>query len=159
MPVNSNKLDVTLTTEQVAAIMAALDALDTALPFIVSLTPEERQRLFRMGTRSEGFVREALTAAQQHPEHLPPSLEAAAMQRDLDLRDVLQPVLSRLGAIHTKVHDTWLLAGADAMQKATAVYRVLKNTHGHGLDNTINVLKQRFVKSSPATAPEEITES
>ena len=158
MPVNSNKLDVTLTTEQVAASMAALDALDTALPFILRLTPEERRALFRMGTRSEGFVREALTAAQQHPEHLPPSLEAAEMQRDLDLRDALQPVLSRLGAIHTKVHDTWLLAGAVAMQKATSVYRVLKNTRGQGLDHTINLLKQRFVKSSPVS-PEEPTES
>src|SRR5688572_19808189 len=99
MPVNSNKIDVTLSEEQVAAIIAALDALDVALSFSLSLTPEERQRLFRMGTRSEGFVREALTVAQQHPEHLPSSLEVAAMQRDLALRDVLQPVLSRLGAV------------------------------------------------------------
>ena len=154
MPVNSNKIDVTLTTEQVAAIMDALDTLDAVLPFIVSLTPEERQKLFRMGTRSEGFVREALTAVQQHPEHLPSSLGAVEMERDLALRDALQPVLSRLGAIHTRVQDTWHLAGADAMQKATAVYRVLKNTQGHGLDNTISVLKQRFEKSSSA-APEE----
>lgn len=156
MPVNSNKLDVTLTAEQIAAVMAALDTLDTALPFIVSLTPEERRALFRMGTRSEGFVREALTAAEQHPDHIPASLGVVEMQRDLDLRDLLQPVLSRLGVIHTKVNDTWLLAGADAMQKATAVYRVLKNTRGQGLDDTLNVLKQRFVKSS-AAVPEEPT--
>src|SRR5687768_10749001 len=83
MPFNSNKIDVTLTAEQVAAIIAALDTLDTALPFIVSLTPEERQRLFRMGTRSEGFVRDALVAAQQYPEHMPPSLEIAEMQKDI----------------------------------------------------------------------------
>ena len=42
------------------------------------------------------------------------------MERDLALRDALQPVLSRLGAIHTKVQDTWHLAGADAMQKANS---------------------------------------
>ena len=154
MSVNSNKIDVTLTTEQVAAIIAALDTLDTALPFIVSLTPEERKSLFRMGTRSEGFVREALTAVQQHPDHIPVSLGVVEMERDLALRDALQPVLSRLGAIHTKVQDTWHLAGADAMQKATAVYRVLKNTQGHGLDTTINLLKQRFEQSSSAE-PEE----
>jgi hypothetical protein len=157
MSVNSNKIDITLSAEQVTAIMAALDTLDTALPFIVSLTPEERRSLFRMGTRSEGFVREALTAAEQHTEHLPQSIGLLEMQRDITLRDTLQPVLSRLGAIHTKVNDTWLLAGADAMQKATAVYRVLKNTRGNGLDATINVLKQRFKQSAPA-APEEPTE-
>ena len=159
MPVSSNKIDVTLSAEQIAAILAALDTLDTVLPFIVSLTPEERRSLFRMGTRSEGVVREALTAAEQHTDHLPQSIGLVEMQRDIALRDTLQPVLSRLGAIHTRVNDTWLLAGADAMQKATAVYRVLKNTRGHGLDGTINVLKQRFERSSqeePPTGPEAV---
>jgi hypothetical protein len=158
MSVNSNKIDVTLTAEQVAAIMAALDALDAALPFTVSLTPEERRALFRMGTRSEGFVREALIAAEQHVEHVPPSIGVVDMQRDLALRDTLQPVLVRVRALHTKVNDTWLLAGADAMQKATAVYRVFKNTRGHGLDDTINVLRQRFERSGTVTPEEPPTE-
>ena len=157
MSVNNSQIDITLTTEQVAAIAAAMETLELALPFLVSLTADDRQRLFKLGTRSEGFVNEALSAALQHSDYVPPAVGLAELQRDLALRQALLPIVQRARVIYTKLNDTWMLAGADAMQSATAIYRVLRAQRGEGLDVTLSVLKQRFEKSSSA-APEEPTE-
>jgi len=150
MSVNNSQIDITLTTEQVAAIVAAMDTLELALPFLVSLTVDDRQRLFKLGTRSEGFVNEALSAALQHSDYVPPAVGLVELQRDLALRQALLPIVQRARVIYTKLNDTWMLAGADAMQSATAIYRVLRAQRGEGLDVTLNVLKQRFAKSSSA---------
>ena len=150
MSLNNSQIDITLTAEQIAAIVAAMDTLETALPFLVSLTADDRQRLFKLGTRSEGFVAEALSAAQQHSDYVPASVSIVQLQRDIGLRQALLPIVQRARLIYTKLNDTWMLAGADAMQSATAIYRVLRAQRGEGLDVTLNVLKQRFEKSSSA---------
>ncbi len=154
MPVNSSQIDVILTAEQVATIIAAMDTLDAAVPFLVSLTADDRQRLFKLGSRSEGFVAEALSAALQHPEYVPSAVAMDQFQRDIALRQKLLPIVQRARVLYTKLNDTWMLAGADAMQAATAIYRVLRAQRGEGLDVTLNVLKQRFERSTPVP-PEE----
>ena len=158
MSVNNNQIDVTLTAEQVAAIVAAMEALELTVPFLVSLTPDTRQRLFKLGARSEGFVNEALSAALQYAENMPPSVSTAELQRDLALRQTLLPIVQRARVLYTKLNDTWMLAGADAMQSATAIYRVLRAQRGEGLDETISVLKQRFERSGTVTPEEPPTE-
>lgn len=158
MSINNARINVILSAEQVAAISTAMAALNAALPFLVSLTVEERRRLFKLGSRSEGFVREAASAAREYPEHLPSSLGLEALDRDLALRETLLPILQQVRTLYTKVNDTWMVAGADAMQTATAMYRVLKAHRGEGLDETIRVLKQRFERSgasNPASTPGE----
>ena len=154
MSVNNSQIDITLTTEQIAAVVAAMEALELTVPFLVSLTPDDRLRLFKLGTRSEGFVNEALSAAQQHSDYLPAAIDLPQLQRDLALRQALLPIVQRARVLYTKLNDTWMLAGADAMQSATAIYRVLRAQRGEGLDVTLNVLKQRFERSAPVT-PEE----
>jgi hypothetical protein len=155
MPINSSQIDVTLTAEQVTAIAAAMSTLELAVPFLISLTADERQRLFKLGTRSEGFVAEALSAAQQHSDYVPPGLDLVQLERDLALRQALLPLVQRARLLYTKLNDTWMLAGADAMQAATAIYRVLRAQRGEGLDVTVNVLKQRFERSTPEEPPTE----
>ena len=102
-------------------------------------------------------MNEALSAALQHSDYVPPAVGLTELQRDLALRQALLPIVQRARVIYTKLNDTWMLAGADAMQSATAIYRVLRAQRGEGLDVTLSVLKQRFEKSSSA-APEEPTE-
>ncbi len=155
MSINTNHINVTLTAEQAAALTSLLDELDTATPFLVSLLPEERKSLFKLGSRSEGFAREALQAAILYPQHLPASIGLAELQRDVNLRDTLLPVLQRVRTLYTKMNDTWMLAGGDAMRSATRIYRVLQAHRGEGLDETLDVLAQRFERPSrtPATEP------
>jgi hypothetical protein len=151
-------MNVTLTAEQKASIVAAVEALETTLGFRVSLDNTERRRLYKLGSKSEGFVREALEAARNHTEHLPPSLSLDDLDRDVALREVLLTLVQRVGALHTQLVDTHTLAGSDLMHGATRIYRALRaNAEGAGIDNTLAALKRRFEHTSQAEpeVPEE----
>ena len=73
-----NKMNVTLTAEQKATILSAVEALEDAIPFRLSLDNTERRRLLKLGSKSEGFVRQALEAARNHPEFIPASISRAS---------------------------------------------------------------------------------
>ena len=150
-----NRMNVTLTTEQKAAIIAAVEDLETVLPFRVSLDNTERRRLYKLGSKSEGFVREALEAARNHTNYLPPSISLADLDRDVELREVLLTLVQRVGALYTQLVDTHTLTGSDLMSGATRIYRSLRaNAEGEGLDDTLSALKRRFEHTSNA-APDE----
>ena len=112
-----NRINFTLTAEQKAAIITAVEALETALPFRVSLDNTERRRLFKLGSKSEGFVREALEAARNHAEFIPPSITLDDLDRDAELRDVLLTCVQRVGTLYTQLVDTHTVAGADLMSE------------------------------------------
>lgn len=147
------RVNVVLTAEQKANIIAALGTLEDAIPFRLSLTSAERQRLMKLGNKSEGFVRQALEAARSHPEFIPSSISLPAMELDQELRDILLVCLQRLGVLYTQVQDTATAAGVDLMQGATGIYRALKaNGRDGGLESTLNALGKRFDRPSRAAA-------
>jgi hypothetical protein len=151
-----NRINITLTTEQKAAIIAAVEGLETAIPFRVSLDNTERRRLFKLGSKSEGFVREALSAARNHTQFIPPSIALADLDRDEELREMLLTCVQRVGALYTQLVDTHTLVGSDLMSGAVRIYRALQaNGQGAGIDNTLQTLKQRFDRPAQPAPVEE----
>ncbi len=149
-----NRMNVILTAEQKASIIAAVDGLETVLGFRVGLNITERRRLLKLGDKSEGFVRQALEAARNHPEYLPPSISLADLDRDVAIREVLLTLVQRVGTLHTQLVDSHMLAGSDLMNGAVRIYRALRaNAEGEGIDETLNMLKRRFDRVS-AVEPE-----
>ncbi|MGV3532793.1 MAG: hypothetical protein ACO1QR_10520 [Chthoniobacteraceae bacterium] len=145
----TNKIDITLTTEQAAAGSAAVAALETAFPYLISLTPSGRSKILRMGERTEGFVRTALDAAEQFPNAIPPSVDLAHLSRDLELREHLAGIELALGSMLQKVQDTRRVAGSDLYSGALDIYQALKR-HGvdEGVDVAVNQLRQRFRRAA-----------
>ncbi len=154
MTIHANKLDVTLTGEQSAAVTTAVANLYTALPFLVSLTIGDRRRLPKLGARSELFVRQAHQVVRDHGEAIPTGLTVEAMDRDAAIRDLLLPVHQQLTQLLTMVDDTITLAGSDLMKASHIVYRALQS-HGEeaGLRVVRDELGQRFARAP--RAPEE----
>ena len=151
-----NRINITLTSEQKAAIIAAVEGLETVLPFRVSLDKIERRRLFKLGSKSEGFVRGALEAARNHTQFIPPSIALTDLDRDEELREMLLTCVQRVGALYTQLVDTHTLVGSDLMAGAVQIYRALQaNGQGAGIDNTIQTLKQRFERPRQPAPDEE----
>jgi hypothetical protein len=113
MSVNLIQLDVS--DEQVAAALAALDQLETVLPGLVSLSPDDRRRLTKMGGKSEVFCRQALSVLEQNRQIVPPSLDLPGAQQDLRALDRLRPLLDRLQRLADRGEDTETALGADLM--------------------------------------------
>ena len=158
MALYTNRIDITLTTEQIAAVGAAITTLKDALPFLVSMSAAERRHLARLGPKSEGFVRQAHELAREHPEIVPNGLTVAELDRDQALRDALLPTKHDLEVLLRKVNDTMTLAGADLMQGTLIIYRGLRSYgDAAGYGDIREELGRRFEQNRAPVPPEEPT--
>ena len=158
MTIHKNNLDITLTNEVKATITSNMDALGESLDFLSAVLPNDGCRLYRMGDKSESFVRQAHQVVRDHGNVLPLGLSLEQMDRDMDLRETLLPLQQRLSQMLRLVTDTYALAGSDLMHASMIVYRSLKS-HGAavGLNDVTASLGRRFAgqgRQTP-TEPEE----
>ncbi|MFD1295505.1 hypothetical protein ACFQ4Q_02530 [Lysobacter gummosus] len=153
MSVNLIQLDVS--DEQVAAGMAALDQLETVLPGLVSLSPDDRRRLTKMGTKSEVFCRQALSVLEQSRQIVPPSLDLPGAQQDLRALDRLRPLLDRLQRLAERGEDTETALGTDLVAFALEGFSLLKvSGKNQGLDGLRKEVSARWAKGRrEAAAP------
>lgn len=140
-------IDIALTPEEVASIETTLASLEDTMPFLIGLSPERVKALFKLGPQSEAFVQKTLEAAEQHARLLPASTPVAAMRRDAELRETLRPIRTRVARLLEMLDGTMILAGADLMKSASAVYRTLRiHAKGEGIEGTLEDLGKRFAK-------------
>jgi len=134
--VSQNLVSLTLTNDQIAAAMVALEQLEASLPGLISLQLEDRKGLVFMGPRSETFCRQTVRVLDQNRQIVPPSLDLAGAQADLVALDQLRPVLERLQRLISRVDDTVNALGSDVMVTALEGYGQLKlSGAAHGLDD------------------------
>jgi len=149
-----NRIDETLDIakrDQVLDLIAQIRAL---LPFLIDLTPEERQSLPKMGDKSRAFVAQALQLAEHDDSYLPRSFDVPEMRKDKDLADALEPIVVALKQLTEFVDDTYVQVGSEAYTAALVVYQSAKrNGQGAALDNLLDALGQRFARKSKETPP------
>ena len=138
------------------------DALRTAVADLrtqlgdktLALTPDQRQELLKMGTKSENFVRQALAALDKNRQVVPPSLGLDAALQDLATLDLLRPVLQELEQVIERLRDTDMALGSDLMDTAVEGYSLLKVTGANqGLDGLVRELGERFNRSAAEAVP------
>lgn len=112
------RLSLTFAAEDLAAVDAALDALESRLVMLISLRPDSHPGLARMGEKSEAFCRRTLMAMAAQPQAMVPDLDLAAAQADLAAADALHPRLVRLRRLAERAEDTELALGSDVMVAA-----------------------------------------
>ena len=148
-------ISATVTDADVQAIKDAVATIQQKLPFLVSLTPDERKSIFKTGQNSLSFVQNAQQAAQNNPDILPKSFDAAEFASDVTLFAVLTDITTTVAQLASEIDDTRLAVGGEAMKEATQVYNYVKTaaTMTPGLKPVADQLGQRFQKASAATAP------
>lgn len=104
--------------EDLQAMDAALDALESRLGMLISLRPDIQLGLARMGEKSEAFCRRTLAAMAAQPQIRVPEFDLAAAQADLAAADALHPRLVRLRRLAERAEDTELALGSDVMVAA-----------------------------------------
>ncbi|PSN13099.1 hypothetical protein C7271_22895 [filamentous cyanobacterium CCP5] len=146
---DNQKIDVTLSAENVQAVFQAIDAIYLALDFLVGLTPEQRREMAKAGRKSQAFIDTALEVAAKHPNLMPGCLDVAAASRDVQLVETLQPIAIALSQLSSLVEDTQRIANSEAYAAARLAYQSIKtNGKGMGLDAVIEDLKRQFRRSA-----------
>jgi hypothetical protein len=145
---SQNLISLTVTDDQIAAALAGLQQIETALTGLISLENGQRRGLMLMGPRSEPFARQTLRVLEQNPGIVPPSLDLVAARADLAALDRLTPVLERVQKLTTRLDDTVAALGSDVMDVALEGYGQIKlSGAAHGLDELRKELGGRFAKN------------
>jgi hypothetical protein len=139
-------ITASLSPEDMQQIKAALQTIQKKLPFLITLSTEERRRLFKMGDKSLAFVNNSLTAAQSNPDILPASFDIQEFVRDYQLAATLTELLIALRQLSEQVDDTLLAVGSEAMSSSLTVYGYVKTAAKKtpGLKRLAEQLGDRF---------------
>lgn len=142
----------------VQAIKAAIATIQQKLPFLITLTADERKAIFKTGPNSLSFVENALQAAQNNPDIFPKSFDVTEFASDVNLFAVLTDLGTSVKQLASEIDDTRVAVGGEAMKEATQVYNYVKTAAvtTPGLKPVADQLGQRFQKTGsaqPAPAP------
>jgi hypothetical protein len=148
---SQNLISLDLTDAAWAEVDAALAVIEGHFAPLVSLTPDERRNLSKMGDKSEAFCRETLTVLAQNPQVIPPSLDLAEAQNDLANLDKLRPRLHRLRDLLGRGEDTDMALGSDVTNTCSDGYALLKiSGKGAGLERLRQAMQSRFKRGAKA---------
>lgn len=142
-----NKISVQLAATATTAIAAALQTIQTNLPFLLNLSADERKELPKMGDKTVAFVNKALEYAKQNPTVVPTFLNVAEFGKDVDLVNALTKISIPMSQISEKLDDTTMVAGSEAYSAALVFYNAVKAAEKAGVPGMKTVyddLQARF---------------
>ncbi|WP_017655935.1 hypothetical protein [Fortiea contorta] len=145
-----------LSAQDIQEIKTALQIVQKKLPFLITLSNQERRKLLKMGDKSLAFVNNSVTAAQSNGDILPASFDVEELVRDYQLATALTEVLISMRQITEQVDDTLLAVGSEAMASSLTVYDYVKTAAKKtpGLKTVAEQLGERFkaIKGRPTKA-------
>ncbi|HIK06766.1 MAG TPA: hypothetical protein IGS40_19080 [Trichormus sp. M33_DOE_039] len=139
-------ITASLSPADIQEIKAALQTIQRKLPFLITLSPEERRKLVKMGDKSLAFVNNSVSAAKSNPEILPASFDVDELVRDYQLATTLTEVLTSMHQLTEQVDDTLMAVSSDAMTSSLTVYDYVKTAAKKtpGLKTVAEQLGERF---------------
>jgi len=150
-------IDATLSAANVTAVKDAITTIIQNLPFLVSLTNDERKSLFKTGANRLSLVVDAAAIAQNFPNIFPAAFDTAAFLRDVALFQTLTELKLQIDSLASQVDDTCVALGSEAAKEALQVkdYADAAVDTVPGLRPLVERIGQHFERSrNPAAAPE-----
>ena len=129
-----NRISIELTTNVVDEVKALIDQIEAKLPFLLSLTSDERANFPKLNRENELFVEETIRAAAQNKAVLPQYINTEEMEKDLELFQQLSRIMVRLSHVHGKIKDTMHIAGAEALATALVTNNMFQIAAKMGVD-------------------------
>ncbi len=120
----------TITRDQTAEILGAMVDLSCSAAPLVTITPQERCSLPRVGSCREGFARACLDAAEQHSECIPRNIDPQPMIRGLTVHGGLRDLSALLRELLQQVDDTRHHLGSEIFGSSLEIYHLLKMARG-----------------------------
>jgi len=117
------------------------------LPYLKSLSADERKELPKMGDKTIAFVQKALEYSGQNAEFVPSFLDVKEFENDMKAVELLRSIFNPLSQISDAVQDTLTLSGSDAYSAALIFYSAVKSaakTNAPKSQSILNDLSSRF---------------
>ena len=156
-----NLLSVSIDSIAMDTILQSITTIKSQLPFLLKLSPSERQGYSRMGDKSLAFVEKALSYAEGNPHLVPPYLKVPEFRKDWELTKSLTKVMQPLQSLIEALDDTLMVAGNESYAASLVFYNSAKRAADNGVQGTQSIvkdLKQRFPGRSVSKVPPKPTD-
>lgn len=141
-------INITFTAAQLAAINAAITALETNAPFRVNIPADEKSDEQAMNVKRLPYVQNVINnMAPANPGMQPGFMPIADATNDLNLYMQFLPIIGRLQSVLESYMDTQWLGGVEAYAYFREFYAVVeraKNNNVPGADALFNDLKRLY---------------
>ncbi|MBW4538923.1 MAG: hypothetical protein KME43_07210 [Myxacorys chilensis ATA2-1-KO14] len=154
--------NATLSDADLQEIKQAIALIQQKLPFLVTLSTDDRKRLYKLGDKRLAFVQNSLTAAQSNPNILPASFDLPRFTNDYRLATDLTELLMIFTQLSEQVDDTLMAVGSEAMSDSLTVYDYVKTASkktpglkaiAEQLGSLFKAIRGKSVKTTPEMAP------
>lgn len=152
-----NQISAEVTSETVDLVFKKLDEIAALFPFLISLTPEEKQGGFKPGDVNVAWLAKAKDYINQAPQFMPSYVNVPESMKDLNVTTNFSVMLKKMSVLYEKMQDTFTQAGYEALLTALAYYDSVKRAADNnilGAQTIYDDLKKRFPgknKSDPTT--------
>jgi hypothetical protein len=122
-----NKVSITLKLEDLKKVLDALNAANAVLkPYLIALTPAERQELPKMSDGTAPFVQKTLEYAQTNSGFVPAYIDVKELKTDFDAVEALAQIFRPVEQLYFNLSDTMTLSGSEAYVASLAFYNSVK---------------------------------
>ncbi|MCX7006945.1 MAG: hypothetical protein NTY53_06805 [Kiritimatiellaeota bacterium] len=119
---DNNRISAVLADADKASILTKLGEIRALLPFLVSLTPDERKKLPKLGDKTSGFDEKCRDYMTQHPELVPSFVDMDEFNKDTTLLERVRELRRLVGTLSQDLSDTELLLGHEVYDVERAYY-------------------------------------
>ena len=146
---------VSLSDADLTAIINKVNELKGLLPPMPDLTPKERQRLSKLGTKSKGFTQIAIETAKTDPGVLPQSVSLDTLLAQDELMQDISLIQTHVSDVKAKLDDALYQIGNYIYGVSRVIYAVMKTDAAKAkLQEQKAAMKQLFLKKKKKSQPE-----
>jgi hypothetical protein len=122
-----NRVSIILKPEDLKKVLDALVVVNTTLkPYLIALTPAERQELPKMSDGTVPFVKKSLEYAQTNAAFVPAYIDVNELKTDLNAVEALSQIFRPVAQLNLNLEDTITLSGSEAYVASLAFYNSVK---------------------------------
>ena len=144
-----------ITAADRAAIEANINGIKALLLFLANLTPQQRLKLRKKGTKRSGYVMDVYNAVIANPTAIPASFDVTEYTKDKNLFDELAYIKNLLLSLVESIDDTQMLVGSELMKQSDTAYGHLKTEakSNMALTTTVQAIGLAFKRRARTTPP------
>lgn len=154
-----NKINFTIPDEVISDVTSKLtDVMNQLKPYLIALTPVERQELPKMGDGTLPFVQKCLGYCESNPEFAPAFINFDGLFEDMKVYEQLLPVYRLVLQLENKLNDTTMEAGVESYVSSLSYYNSVKfaaRMDSPGAKAISDDLSKRFIRQGKSVPSPE----
>ena len=163
MMTSTTKVPIRISAEDFVAIQADIQTLQTKLlPYLVTLSPDERKELPKMGDKTVSFVQKTQEYCKQNPDLVPGFLDVDGLNIDAEAYEQIRSLYQPLLQITDSLWDSMIVSGSGAYSASLTFYNSVKHATKSKVQKAETIysdLAARFPGRPRKNAPAETVES